>query len=140
MQQLLKLGQGAKLLCVVVAQDGPRQPWAEDEEEVGPREGLEALQPPGVRVVVGRVVPADVDEDAAERESEDEDGENEDTHEEGLGPVVEEDALDDDDDNDIPDYGDDEDDPFLKAIGGADKLLTGEAYQRKLMEQMKEKQ
>lgn len=31
---------------------------------------------------------------------------------------------------------DDEDDPFLKAVGGADKLLTGEAYQkRRLLEQ-----
>ena len=76
-------------------------------------------------------------ERGGQEDAEDEDGENEDTHDEGLGPVVEEDALDDDDDNDIPDYGDDEDDPFLKAIGGADKLLTGEADQRKLMEQMK---
>jgi hypothetical protein len=30
---------------------------------------------------------------------------------------------------------DDEDDPFLKAVGGADKLLTGEAYQQKLLAQ-----
>jgi hypothetical protein len=34
------------------------------------------------------------------------------------------------DDND-----NDEDDPFLKAVGGADKLLTGEAYQQKLLEE-----
>jgi predicted nucleic acid-binding Zn ribbon protein len=27
----------------------------------------------------------------------------------------------------------DEDDPFLKAVGGADKLLTGEAYQKMLL-------
>lgn len=31
---------------------------------------------------------------------------------------------------------DEEDDPFLKAVGGADKLLTGQAYQAKLLEQM----
>mmetsp|Transcript_9624 Transcript_9624/g.19993 ORF Transcript_9624/g.19993 Transcript_9624/m.19993 type:complete len:300 (-) Transcript_9624:1426-2325(-) len=39
-----------------------------------------------------------------------------------------------------PDEEDDEDeDPFLKAVGGADKLLTGEAYQQKiLMEQQKQ--
>lgn len=30
----------------------------------------------------------------------------------------------------------DDDDPFLKAVGGADKLLTGEAYQRKLLAQL----
>lgn len=36
-----------------------------------------------------------------------------------------------DEDNDI----DEEDDPFLKAIGGADKLLTGKAYQEKLLAQ-----
>jgi hypothetical protein len=28
-----------------------------------------------------------------------------------------------------------EEDPFLKAVGGADKLLSGEAYQQKLLEQ-----
>ena len=27
-----------------------------------------------------------------------------------------------------------EDDPFLRAVGGSDKLLTGEAYQKKLLE------
>lgn len=37
-------------------------------------------------------------------------------------------------------YDDDENDPFLKAIGGADKLLTGEAYQRKLLQQEQEAQ
>jgi hypothetical protein len=29
---------------------------------------------------------------------------------------------------------DDDEDPFLKAIGGADKLLVGEAYQQKLLQ------
>lgn len=48
-------------------------------------------------------------------------------------------SEDDDDDNDddinLQDLGDDddEDDPFLKAVGGADKLLTGKAYQEKLL-------
>jgi len=31
---------------------------------------------------------------------------------------------------------DDDDDPFLRAVGGADKLLTGKAYQEKLLAQM----
>lgn len=53
-----------------------------------------------------------------------------------LDPLAEEDAADDDDDF-FPDYGSDEDDPFLKAIGGADKLLTGEAYREKLRLQQK---
>ncbi|CAJ1949735.1 unnamed protein product [Cylindrotheca closterium] len=34
---------------------------------------------------------------------------------------------------------DDEDDPFLKAVGGADKLLTGEAYHRKLLLEQEQK-
>ena len=33
------------------------------------------------------------------------------------------------------DDNDDSDDPFLKAVGGASQLLTGEAYQKKLLEQ-----
>mmetsp|Transcript_27885 Transcript_27885/g.39207 ORF Transcript_27885/g.39207 Transcript_27885/m.39207 type:complete len:316 (-) Transcript_27885:96-1043(-) len=39
---------------------------------------------------------------------------------------------------DIPEEGldmtDEEEDPFLKAVGGSDKLLTGEAYQKMLLE------
>mmetsp|Transcript_516 Transcript_516/g.1197 ORF Transcript_516/g.1197 Transcript_516/m.1197 type:complete len:249 (-) Transcript_516:1118-1864(-) len=54
------------------------------------------------------------------------------THESSLDPLAEEHAADGDS---IPDYGSDEDDPFLKAIGGADKLVTGEAYRQKLSQQ-----
>jgi hypothetical protein len=32
----------------------------------------------------------------------------------------------------------DEEDPFLKAVGGADQLVTGEAYQKKLLEQQQQ--
>lgn len=39
--------------------------------------------------------------------------------------------------NTVEQNGDDEEDPFLKAVGGADQLLTGEAYQSKLLEQKK---
>jgi len=76
-------------------------------------------------------------------DDDDEDGENdndENRPQGGLDPLAEE-GQDFPKDNDVyPDYGDDENDPFLKAIGGADKLLTGEAFQQKLMEQQKEKQ
>mmetsp|Transcript_888 Transcript_888/g.1409 ORF Transcript_888/g.1409 Transcript_888/m.1409 type:complete len:301 (-) Transcript_888:747-1649(-) len=34
---------------------------------------------------------------------------------------------------DIPEGVDEEEDPFLKAVGGSDKLLTGEAYQEMLL-------
>lgn len=34
-----------------------------------------------------------------------------------------------------PDETDTDDDPFLMAVGGADQLLTGEAYQRKLLQE-----
>lgn len=56
-----------------------------------------------------------------------------------------EDATDEEDENEneeeeleadidvIEEESEDEDDPFLKAVGGADKLLTGEAYQQKLL-------
>jgi Uncharacterized conserved protein (DUF2039) len=44
------------------------------------------------------------------------------------------DVVDDDSAGDL--YSDDEDDPFLKAVGGADKLLTGKAYQDKLLAQL----
>jgi hypothetical protein len=54
----------------------------------------------------------------------DEDGENE-----------EELKADLDDDGE---ESEEEDDPFLKAVGGADKLLTGEAYQQKLLAQEKQ--
>jgi hypothetical protein len=52
------------------------------------------------------------------------DGEDE---EESQGSNVDE--MDTDDDQD-----EDENDPFLKAVGGADKLLTGEAYQQSLLQ------
>lgn len=45
-------------------------------------------------------------------------------------------AASDVDSDQLSDDEDDDDDPFLKAVGGADKLLTGEAYQAKLLEQM----
>jgi hypothetical protein len=32
----------------------------------------------------------------------------------------------------------DEDDPFLKAIGGVDQLLTGDAYRQKLLQQQQQ--
>ena len=82
---------------------------------------------------------ADVEVKEEGKDEEDENDNEEDRPQEGLDPLAEEDLL---EDNDVfvPDYGDDEEDPFLKAIGGAGKLLTGEAYQRKLLEQKKEKQ
>lgn len=36
------------------------------------------------------------------------------------------------------DSEEEDDDPFLKAVGGADKLLTGEAYQKKLLEKLQQ--
>lgn len=77
----------------------------------------------------------------AKDDADDEEGDEEEHRPQGsLDALAEEDAVDDDDVDAYPDYGDDEDDPFLKAIGGADKLLTGEAYQRKLLQEQKEQQ
>jgi len=56
------------------------------------------------------------EKDDGDRDDEDDDPARSD---DGFSPDVNED--------------DDEDDPFLKAVGGADKLLTGEAYQKKLL-------
>ena len=79
--------------------------------------------------------------DADENETENESGDDD---EEGHQPQRPLETLSEEDmanDFDVaPDYGDDEDDPFLKAIGGADKLLTGEAYQQKLLAQQNKKQ
>ena len=47
-----------------------------------------------------------------------------------LGRVEEEDGYNEDE-------NDDDFDPFLQAIGGQDKLVTGEAYQRMILEKMK---
>ena len=52
-----------------------------------------------------------------------------------AGEEEEDDDDDGEDDSSGADYSDDEDDPFLKAVGGADKLLTGKAYQEKLLAQ-----
>lgn len=65
--------------------------------------------------------------DDAEEDGEGENGEN------GLGRIDEDGLVRRDNDDD------DEDDPFLKAVGGADQLLTGEAYQRKLLLQHEQK-
>jgi hypothetical protein len=45
------------------------------------------------------------------------------------------DDVDEDSTGDLNGDSDEEDDPFLKAVGGADKLLTGKAYQEKLLAQ-----
>lgn len=117
------------------------------EEEENDREHIDAMSRLNLRQ--RRALERKVAKEEAELEAkakgkqDDEDDEKDndkDRPEGGLDPLTEdgEDFL---EDNDVyPDYGDDEEDPFLKAIGGADKLLTGEAYQRKLIEQQKEKQ
>jgi hypothetical protein len=65
----------------------------------------------------------DDDCDQEEDEDEEDDAENPEATDEGM----------DFDDND-------EEDPFLKAVGGADKLLTGPAYQKHLLEQQQKLQ
>ena len=57
---------------------------------------------------------------------------NDDDVEEKVG--IQKDTKADANDDDSGDEVEEEDDPFLKAIGGADKLLTGEAYQKALLE------
>ena len=57
---------------------------------------------------------------------------NDDDVEEKVG--MQKDTKADANDDDSGDEVEEEDDPFLKAIGGADKLLTGEAYQKALLE------
>lgn len=80
------------------------------------------------------------DDDTAENDNEDDKEFDAERHQPqgSLDALVEVDEADDDDVQ--PDYGDDANDPFLQAIGGADKLLTGEAYQRKLLQEKKEHQ
>ena len=88
------------------------------------------------------------DEDNGDDNNKNGGGEESENNDTGEGPqqqpratqeeVPEEGNVVSDDSEGQPDYGDDEDDPFLKAIGGADKLLTGKAYQRELLEQQRQ--
>jgi hypothetical protein len=41
-------------------------------------------------------------------------------------------------DGETVDYEFDDDDPFLRAIGGAEQFVTGEAYQQKLLRQLQQ--
>ena len=56
-----------------------------------------------------------------------------DDEEDGADEGPEEDQSNESDFDDM-DTDDDENDPFLKAVGGANKLLTGEAYQQSLLQ------
>lgn len=77
---------------------------------------------------------------AKEQEQEEEDGDEEsgEDDESDTGENEEQEALTQEDtkvnDDDSGDEVEEEDDPFLKAVGGSDKLLTGEAYQKALLE------
>lgn len=61
------------------------------------------------------------------------DGDNEEQEEDDIAPETREQEDDDDDDEE-----DDVNDPLVQAVGGADQLLTGEAYQAKLLKQAAE--
>lgn len=82
----------------------------------------------------------DSDDDSEEENSNDDDdcSYDQDQDEQNNEDVesVDEDLVEEGDNN----YGDDDDedeDPFLKAIGGKEKLLVGEAYQKMLLEKQK---
>lgn len=73
-------------------------------------------------------------DDQEEDEDSDSNNDNENRHENNN-----DDSDDDDMDMEAGDDSDEED-PFLKAVGGADKLLTGESYQQALLQKEKEQQ
>jgi hypothetical protein len=58
--------------------------------------------------------------------------------EEGSNEIVEDDGLETDEDG--LSGSDADDDPFLKAVGGADKLLTGDAYRNMLLQKAEQHQ
>jgi len=79
--------------------------------------------------------------------NEDEDEEDDDKHDDHKEQVDNEnDNIIDDQVNKLAIYNEDDDDddetqdPFLQAVGGADKLLTGEAYQQKLLLEQQQQQ
>jgi hypothetical protein len=80
--------------------------------------------------------------DVRNEESEDEESEDEEHEEQVASLSLEDRPVDDDGDNDggVGDGYDDEDDPFLKAVGGADKLVTGIAYQEKRLKEERERE
>ena len=78
------------------------------------------------------------DEDADENERGDSDDEHDEvSNDESIG--YDNESVNDDDDNNDDDNNDDDLDPFLQAVGGKDKLLTGEAYQKMMLEKEKER-
>lgn len=64
--------------------------------------------------------------------SENREGHSQEDRDNDLGRIEE-------DDLERGDNDEEDDDPFLKAVGGADQLLTGEAYQRKLLLQQEQR-
>jgi len=81
--------------------------------------------------------------ESIEEEADENDGDSSDNHDDEIGGERHEETLDEHDDtkeesspdeDNIEEHIDEEEDPFLKAVGGADKLLTGEAYQKALLE------
>ncbi len=75
--------------------------------------------------------PDDGEQDEDEDEDEDEETNDDDTNDEEDDAHSDPDEIKDDIRKVLDDC--DEDDPFLVAIGGADKLLVGEAYQKMLL-------
>lgn len=116
------------------------------EEEKDDRDLFDAMSRLNLRQrrALHRKMAKEKSKEDGDDDTENDDEDDKEVDEEGHRPQGSLDALaeeDEVDDNDTyPDYGDDEDDPFLKAIGGADKLLTGVAYQQKLLQQQKEHQ
>lgn len=70
-------------------------------------------------------------EEAEAAEADSEEAEHEDAEPDKDGDEVDKGEEDDEQEGRVID--DDEDDPFLQAIGGADKLLTGDAYRARLL-------
>lgn len=84
----------------------------------------------------GGLVQDDEDVDESERGDSDEEHDEE-SNDESIGDDKE--SVNDGDDNDDQYKDDNDDDPFLQAVGGKDKLLTGEAYQKMMLEKEKQR-
>ena len=84
----------------------------------------------------------EAEQNGVEAEADDDQNEDDDQNDDDSEDEEEEEDSDEDDAEDVRQAvakqgNDDEEDPFLKAVGGAANLLTGEAYQKSLLAKQK---
>jgi hypothetical protein len=164
-QQRLKLPMGAstgKLRACAVCVKELALPDPDDEEDEDMLDSMGRLRLRERKTLERQLAAREAEKASKKKNKVDDDDDDEDDDEQSDGdepgtiPEENDDSVEDEEDNDdASDDGredednekggnekclDDELDPFLQAVGGADQLLTGEAYQKKLLERLEKQQ